>query len=105
MTARIVECADCGQARRHYARGVCHPCYGRAYRAKVLAGYQPSRQTSQIDRFDWVVVERLMAGRRAEVHPSERDATARELIRRGVPRYDAGLLCGMSGKTLKEVAA
>ena len=35
-------------------------------------------------RFDWVVVERLLAGIPTPVHPDERDATVRELVRRGM---------------------
>ena len=35
-------------------------------------------------RFDWVVVERLLAGIPTPVHPDEREATVRELVRRGM---------------------
>ena len=63
--------------------------------------YERVRGVDQVDRFDWVVVERLLAGRAAVVHPSEREATARELVRRGMDPSPAGYVCGMSGTTVR----
>ena len=100
-----VTCARCATARTHYARGLCRPCYRNLQKRQGLDRYELTRIVPQVDRFDWVVVERLMSGQEAVVHPSERDATARELVRRGLPRYNAAELCGMSGKTLRQAVA
>lgn len=56
-----------------------------------------------MSRFDWVVVERLMSGRPARVHPDERDATARELVRRGMGRYQARLACSLTSTQMCSV--
>jgi len=32
--ARIIICADCGGERRHYAKGLCPPCYQSRYRGR-----------------------------------------------------------------------
>lgn len=57
----------------------------------------------QVDRFDWVVVDRLMSGKRARVHPAERDATFRELVERGMSVSAAGEKCGLSGASIERM--
>ena len=47
-------------------------------------------------RFDWVVVERLLAGIPTPVHPDEREATVRELVRRGMSLTAVANLQGWS---------
>lgn len=103
-----VICAHCHQDRTHNARGLCPACYRRLHRTGGLDAYGAIRQVvPQIDRFDWVVVDRLMGGRPATIHPTERDATARALIARGMSAYRVGELCGLSGSMVAdlEVAA
>lgn len=56
-------------------------------------------------RFDWVVVERLLAGIPTPVHPDEREATVRELVRRGMPPSAAADVCGMSYTSMAQVVA
>lgn len=58
-----------------------------------------------MSRFDRVVVERLLAGIPATVHPDEQEATARELVRRGMSRSAVHNLLGMSWATLRGFAA
>ena len=94
-------CQHCRRERTHKARGLCETCYSRMKRAGELDMYERVRGVDQVDRFDWVVVERLLAGRAAVVHPSEREATARELVRRGMDPSPAGYVCGMSGTTVR----
>lgn len=101
MTSRIVVCQHCRRERTHKARGLCETCYSRIKKAGELDMYERVKGVDQVDRFDWVVVERLLAGRAAVVHPSEREATARELVRRGMDPYPAGYVCGMSGTTVR----
>lgn len=102
MSTRAVTCANCREVGRHYARGLCPTCYNRIRKDRGLHEFMPVRVVPQVDRFDWVVVDRLLSGKSAVVHPSERAATARELVRRGLSRYNAAELCGMSGKTLRQ---
>ena len=94
-------CQHCRRERAHKARGLCETCYSRMKRAGELDMYERVKGVDQVDRFDWVVVERLLAGRAAVVHPSEREATARELVRRGMDPSPAGYVCGMSGTTVR----
>lgn len=101
MSQRVVVCQHCRRERTHKARGLCETCYSRMKRAGELDMYERVRGVDQVDRFDWVVVERLLAGRAAVVHPSEREATARELVRRGMDPSPAGYVCGMSGTTVR----
>lgn len=101
MSRRVVVCQHCRRERTHKARGLCETCYSRMKRAGELDMYERVRGVDQVDRFDWVVVERLLAGRAAVVHPSEREATARELVRRGMDPSPAGYVCGMSGTTVR----
>ena len=105
MSQRVVVCQHCRRERTHKARGLCQTCYSRMKRAGELDMYERVRGVDQVDRFDWVVVERLLAGRDAVVHPSEREATARELVRRGMDPYPAGEVCGMSGTSVRLVVA
>ena len=101
MSQRVVVCQHCRRERTHKARGLCETCYSRMKRAGELDMYERVRGVDQVERFDWVVVERLLAGRAAVVHPSEREATVRELVRRGMDPSPAGYVCGMSGTTVR----
>lgn len=106
MSARAVTCANCRETGRHYARGLCPTCYNRIRKDRGLHEFMPVRVVPQVDRFDWVVVDRLLSGKAASVHPSERVATARELMRRGVGEHRAEQLCGVSRRKIrKQVAA
>lgn len=100
---KIVTCAECHRDRAHRARGLCSGCYQRSRR--TVRGTASRSLPGQVNRFDWVVVERLMRGEHVTVHPDERDATARELLNRGMPNHQVGEVCGMSRDTLREVAA
>lgn len=109
MSRRIVVCQHCHQESPNWGRGLCRACHRRLTRAGELDRYRPTLvrpapACDQVDRFDWVVVERLLAGMAAKVHPAERDATVRELIRRGMPPTTAGIRCGMSGSTAMRMA-
>lgn len=102
-------CQHCRRESPNWGRGLCRACHRRLTRAGELDRYRPTLvrpapACDQVDRFDWVVVERLLAGRAAEVHPAERDATVRELIARGMAPCRAGVLCGLSGATALRLA-
>lgn len=41
---RIIDCADCGELRPNYGRGLCRACCGRRSRAGTLDEFPPMRK-------------------------------------------------------------
>ena len=101
--SQTIVCACCGQKGIRRGRGLRRSCYSRMHRAGRLDEFQRIRP-AQVEKFDWVVVERLLAGRDAVVHSAERDATARALLARGMKPHLVADACGMSSETANRMA-
>ncbi len=79
-----ITCPTCGEFRQHKRNGLCGPCY---YRSRHPLSTRPPLTAEVLAESDWVIVERLKAGR-ADVHPLRVDllAATRDMSNQGVAR-------------------
>lgn len=84
-------CAACHRATRHKARGLCSPCYLRAWRIQHLP---PALDVDEI------VVARLMSGEEADANKAERAEAIRQMTRAGQSAATIAALVGVAERTV-----